>query len=191
MPLKTRISLSAQRIVKEAFQDLERAISTEDRIELKDTTLEDVRKAAYQIEDQLAARQSLRNMRRLMPLFTGLEHYSKSIEILCNGTPYLAWIWSPIKLILKVCEWRHHGCIWSGKLTLSDDTQIAADFIEAFEQIIKAYGRIAESLTRFSFLSHSFSTSTDVHMQQVLAVFYADIVKFHKESYQFVRRSGK
>lgn len=41
-------------------------------------------------------------MQRLVPLFTGLGYYAKSIEVVCNGTPYLPWIWAPIKLILKV-----------------------------------------------------------------------------------------
>jgi len=102
MPLAARVSLPAQRVVREAFEDLERTVSAGDRINLKDTVLNDVRQAAHHIEDQLAARQSLRNMRRLMPLFDGLEYYSKSIEVLCNGTPYLPWIWAPIKLILTV-----------------------------------------------------------------------------------------
>ena len=104
MSLKARISLPAQRAVRDAFNDLERALSVGDREYLDNTTLDDVRQAAHHIEDELAARQSLRNMRRLMPLFTGLEYYSKSIEVLCNGTPYLPWIWAPIKLILKVCR---------------------------------------------------------------------------------------
>ena len=102
MPLATRISLAAQRVIREAFEDLERTISVGDSADFKHTTVENVRQACHDIENQLAARQSLRNMRRLMPLFTGLEYYSKSIEVLCNGTPYLPWIWAPIKLILKV-----------------------------------------------------------------------------------------
>lgn len=102
MPLTARVSLPAQRVIREAFEDLERTLSASDRANLKDTTLDDIRQAAHHIEDQLAARQSLRNMRRLLPLFTGLEYYSKSIEVLCNGTPYLPWIWAPIKLIIKV-----------------------------------------------------------------------------------------
>ena len=102
MSLKTRVSLAAQRIIRDAFNELERTVSVDDREYLNNTTLDDVRHAAHHIEDQLASRQSLRNMRRLVPLFTGLEYYSKSIEVVCNGTPYLPWIWAPIKLILKV-----------------------------------------------------------------------------------------
>jgi hypothetical protein len=33
--------------------------------------------------------------------------------------------------------------------------------------------------------------SSNLDVQQTLAVFYADILKFHKQAYKFVRRSGK
>jgi hypothetical protein len=102
MPLKNALSPLALRIVREAFEDLERTVTPLDAREFENTTLQNVQKAALEIENCLAARQSLRNMRRLMPLFTGLEHYSKTIEVLCNGTPFLPWIWAPIKLILTV-----------------------------------------------------------------------------------------
>lgn len=88
--------------MREAFMELERVITVSDRAQLKNLSLEDVQQAALQIEKQLAASQSLRNMRRLAPLFTGLGHYSQAIEVLCNGTPYLPWLWAPIKLVLKV-----------------------------------------------------------------------------------------
>ena len=107
MPLAARkISLAAQRSIQEAFKDLEQNVSSSDRKEFADSTLDKVRQAAHMIENQLAARQSMRNMRRLMPLFTGLEYYSRSIEVLCNGTPYMPWLWAPITIILKV--WSPH-----------------------------------------------------------------------------------
>lgn len=102
MSLKKRISLEAQQIISSAFNDLKDALSTTDFVQLKDTTLDDVQEAMYKIEESLNARGIVRNMRRLLPLITGLGHYAKTIEVLCNGTPFLAWIWAPIKLILKV-----------------------------------------------------------------------------------------
>ncbi|KAK3345804.1 hypothetical protein B0T25DRAFT_460566 [Lasiosphaeria hispida] len=166
MPLSVRVSLAAQRTIRDAFRDLERTVSEKDRAGFASTTLDCVIKAAHDVEDQLAARQLLRNMRRLEPLFTGLQYYSKSIELLCNGTPYLPWIWAPIKLILKV----------------------ASDFVEAFEKIITAYARIAEPLARFKIFDQTYSSNVEI--QQTLAIFYSDILKFHKEAYKFVRRSG-
>ncbi len=66
--------------------------------------------------------------------------------------------------------------------------QVSSDFIGAFEQIMKAYSRIAESLGRFELLADSFRTKPE--LIETFAVFYADILRFHKEAYKFVRRSG-
>lgn len=94
MPLSKRAASSprAQNLIRHAFQDLEAVVSAAHSKDFAATTLEHVQKAALEIENQLAARQSMRNMRRLMPLFSGLGHYSKAIEVLCNGTPYLPWL---------------------------------------------------------------------------------------------------
>ncbi|KAF0315662.1 hypothetical protein GQ607_017099 [Colletotrichum asianum] len=166
MPLKPAASAAARRTIKDAFDQLEQTILPEDSHDFSTTTLDHVRKSALAIEDQLAARKSLRNMRRLVPLFNGLEHYGRVVEILCNGTPYLSWVWAPISLVLR----------------------IASEYIEAFEKIIKGYSRIAESLGRFRVLSEALIGKPD--FQQTLAVFYADILQFHKHAYSFVRRKS-
>lgn len=167
MPLAPPTSTLARQTIKIAYNELDRTISLVDKRELQNTTLQHVQKVALEIENQLAARQSLRNMRRLMPLFQGLEHYSKVVDILCNGTPYLPWIWAPITLILRV----------------------ASEHVEAFDRIIKGYSSIAESLKRFEILSNAFIRQPE--FQQTVAVFYADILQFHKHAYKFVRRSGE
>ncbi|KAM6534445.1 hypothetical protein FALCPG4_004082 [Fusarium falciforme] len=166
MPLKPAVSALARKTIKTAYDELDRTITPGDKRDFGNTTLQHVQKAALDIENQLAARQSLRNMRRLMPFFQGLEHYSKVVDILCNGTPYLPWIWAPVTLILR----------------------IACEYVGAFEQIIKGYASIAESLKRFEVLSDAFIGNPE--FQQTLAVFYADILEFHKHAYKFVRRSG-
>lgn len=153
--------------MRTAFHELETTITPQDSKYFSTSTLQKVRQEALNIETQLAARQSLRNMRRLMPLFTALEHYSKCVDTLCNGTPFMPWIWAPITLILRV----------------------ASEYVEAFDQIIKGYTRISESLQRIHILREAFPV--DDQFQQVLAIFYADILEFHKHAYKLVRRSGK
>jgi hypothetical protein len=167
MPLGAPVSALARQTIRSAYEDLEKTITPGDLHEIHNKrTLHDVRAACLEIEQRLAARRSLRNMRRLMPLFNGLEHYSKAIEILCNGTPYLPWIWAPISLILRV----------------------ASEYVEAFEQVIKGYSRIAETLKRFEILDSAFCSNTE--FQQTLAVFYSNLLQFHRHAYKFVHRSG-
>lgn len=65
---------------------------------------------------------------------------------------------------------------------------MASDYIDAFEKLIVAYARIAEPLARFNLLHQTHFDNLEI--QQALAVFYSDILKFHKEAYKFVRRGG-
>ncbi|KAF1849355.1 uncharacterized protein K460DRAFT_404584 [Cucurbitaria berberidis CBS 394.84] len=165
----TTLAPQARRTFQESFDRFEKTVqkrSKNDQRDFNDTTLRDVQEAAKEIEQQLAARQCLRNLKRLEPLLSGLEAYSKVVEVLCNGTPYVPWIWAPIKLMMK----------------------LATDNISAFEKLISAYAQIAENLPRFDRLSNAFRNNPD--FQQVLAVVYSDILEFHRQAYKFFRRSG-
>ena len=81
------VGLAAVDTIQQAFEDFERAVTPNDSYTFSATTLGNVRQAALDVERLLAAQQSLCNVARLEPFFAGLEHYSKVIEILCNGTP--------------------------------------------------------------------------------------------------------
>ncbi|GAW23033.1 hypothetical protein ANO14919_125810 [Xylariales sp. No.14919] len=166
MPLAPVASSQAKQTIQLAFQSLEKTISPADSRQFASTSLQDVRAAAIKLEEQLSARRCLRNMRRLEPFFKGLGHYANAVGVLCNGTPYLAWIWAPITLILS----------------------IASDYVEAFEKLINAYSRIAESLKRFEFLNSAYASDKD--FQQTLAAFYSDILQFHQHAYRFITRNG-
>ncbi|KAF2728956.1 ankyrin [Polyplosphaeria fusca] len=105
-------------------------------------------------------------MARLQPFLQAMEHYAKVVEVLCNGTPYLSWIWAPVKLMLM----------------------LSVDFLGAFEKLIDAYGRIADMLPRFDRLA--VALSHDHNFQVLLALVYADVLEFHRRAYKFVRRNA-
>ncbi|KAK6087378.1 NACHTdomain protein [Seiridium cupressi] len=143
---KPAASTLARQTIRIACEDLDSTITPTDSREFPTTTLQHVKKAALDIES--------------------LEHYAKVADVLCNGTPYLAWIWAPITLILRV----------------------ASEYVEAFEVIMKGYSKIADSLVRFEILKEAFPNNAE--FQRTVAVFYADILHFHKFAYSFVRRSS-
>ena len=68
-----------------AFRRLRDLIDMDDARAFDTTTLEDVRNAATQIEDQLEKQRRLRGFRRIEPFLAGIEQYSKVVEVLCNG----------------------------------------------------------------------------------------------------------
>jgi hypothetical protein len=76
-----------------AFQKLKLSVTSNDALVFNSTKLEDVWKAAEEIERVQRQRRSLHNVKRIEPLLLAIDKYSKPIDILCQGTPYLPWIW--------------------------------------------------------------------------------------------------
>ena len=95
-------SPQARLTLQDAFERFASTVSPVDKRLFNDTKLQDVRDEAIKIERQLRERRTQRNMARLEPFLRGLEHYAKVVEVLCNGTPFLSWIWAPVKLALMV-----------------------------------------------------------------------------------------
>lgn len=80
-------------VIGDAFEKLKRSISEEDAHDFASTTLKDVWIAVRDIENAQRKRQCAQNLRRIEPLLRGIEQYSKVIEVLCNGTPYMPYVW--------------------------------------------------------------------------------------------------
>ena len=76
-----------------AFERLKDLMSKDDVRAMASTTMDDVWTAAKEIERQLELRRSLRGLRRIQPFLAGIEQYSKVVEVVCNGTPYLPYLW--------------------------------------------------------------------------------------------------
>ena len=83
----------ASTTLEKAFSQLKISVMSQDAVLFQQTTLDDVKNAAHAIETRQRERKSMHNMARLKPFFEGLEKYSRVIEVLCNGTDYLPWIW--------------------------------------------------------------------------------------------------
>ena len=81
-----------------AFERLQDLMNRDDARAMASTTMEDVWIAAKDIEHQLELRRSLRGFRRIQPFLAGIEQYSKVIEVVCNGTPYLPYLWVTLTL---------------------------------------------------------------------------------------------
>lgn len=147
-----------------AFERLRDIVAKDDVRSFNSTRMEDVWTTARDIERHLESRRSLRGFHRIQPFLAGIEQYSKVVEVFCQGTPYLPYIWAPIKLLL----------------------QIAQGHISALEKLIDAYAMIGEAMPRFDRLSAAFRT--DPEFQQVMGHFYEDILEFHRRAYMFFRR---
>jgi hypothetical protein len=79
--------------IEAAFKHFEASIYPSDVKDFRKLTLKEVWDAARAIESDQSMRKSLRNTRRVQPLFEGLKLLGNSLEPLCQGVPYLCYIW--------------------------------------------------------------------------------------------------
>jgi hypothetical protein len=86
-------SFEANTRFETAIKDLQRVLNSSDATAFKSTTPEDVWKAVEEIQEAQRKRKSLRAMKRIEPFLNALEGYSDVIAIVCNGTPFVPWIW--------------------------------------------------------------------------------------------------
>lgn len=83
-------------LIETAFKRFENSVTLVDARYFHSTELRHVRQAAIEIENWQRQRGSLRNMRRIEPFLKAIEKYSKPMDVLCNGTPFLPWVWVSI-----------------------------------------------------------------------------------------------
>jgi hypothetical protein len=152
--------------IKKAFDDFEATIRPDDARMFRSTTLEAVREAARIIERDQAQRRTLRNLRRVEPFFQAVSRLGGAIETLCQGTPYLCFLWAPVKLILHVAD----------------------DYTEGFRTLVDAYGQIAKHLPRLDRYDAVFAHQAG--FQAALADVYTDLLEFHQAAYKLLRRPG-
>ena len=141
-------------IFKGAFDDFEAILNKSNpaaAIAFQSTSLQDVLTAVQKIENQLAARQCLRNMCRLKPFFEGLACYSKAVGVLCNGTPYLPLIWVSKPLlfensILTALEGAHYPDTSGERTTTTSYLYAALNHKLACIRLLKCARRLSINL---------------------------------------------
>ncbi|KAM3064939.1 hypothetical protein ACMFMF_011556 [Clarireedia jacksonii] len=122
---------SPQAVIAEAFEKLRRSVSEEDAHKFASTELNDVWSAIREIDSIQRKRLSAQNLRRIEPLLRGIEKYTKVIEVLCNGTPYMPYIW------------------------------IASHHRDVFEALLSAYADIGAALPRFDRYKKAFDDNLE------------------------------
>lgn len=92
---------NAESMIRNACERLKASISVVDAHQFASTELKDVWSALHQINNEQRARQSAQNLRRVEPLLKGIGKYTKVIEVFCNGTPYMPYVWVSLSNIVS------------------------------------------------------------------------------------------
>jgi hypothetical protein len=88
-----RLAPQARVMMQNAFDRLRDTMTDNDAAVLQSMQLQDVENASRELEDNLAKKGEMPNMRRLKPLFQGFRWYESASELMCKDISLLPWIW--------------------------------------------------------------------------------------------------
>ncbi|KAK4164640.1 hypothetical protein QBC43DRAFT_45733 [Cladorrhinum sp. PSN259] len=154
----------ASRLIELSCQRFRRSIEVDDDRELQRLSLEDVRQGVFDIQRELRAKQCLRNLDRLSPYLDAADRYSKAVGHLCNGVPFLPYIWAPLMVILR---------------SVRDQTH-------ALDRILSAYAQIGNALPQLARYEEAFRGNRD--FEHLLAFLFQDIAEFQIKALTLIRK---
>lgn len=90
----------AQQMLERACQRFRDELTDEEDCQIRATSWQDVQHSIVEIERQLAARQCLRNLDRISPYLKAVEGYGAVVDIFCNSSPFVPYVWASNFLFL-------------------------------------------------------------------------------------------
>ena len=89
-------------IFRAALSDFKSRLKPEERQEVQFATFEDVQKDIVQIQREQESSKTMANIARIRPFLEAMDQLGQIIEVFLNCSEFIAFIWGPIKLVLKV-----------------------------------------------------------------------------------------
>ena len=149
----------------EAWDQLKNVVSTDDAQGFNSASTQDIYELVRAIEDEHAARRTLRNTRRIKPFLDRLCQYAKAAELLCEEAA-LNWIWAPVRLMV----------------------QVAAECFDALDKLLAEFGQIARVLPDMAMITEQ--SWHNPYFQQAFAMIYVDVLAFYRRVYGILQRPG-
>ena len=76
-------------------------LSKKESESFKFSTLDDVRAAMKEIQEEQGRQNNMMNLTRLKGFLEAMEQYGKVIDVFVNSSPVLCFVWGPIKFLLQ------------------------------------------------------------------------------------------
>ncbi|KAL2132803.1 hypothetical protein VTI74DRAFT_3372 [Chaetomium olivicolor] len=151
-----------QKIFDDAKREFQSKLPAEARVQdlLGVATINELYDATDKLQRSHPTR--LRNMNRIQPFLARVQAFAGVVEVFVQVKPeILALLWGPIKLFLTwAIEWQ-----------------------QGFEAIVRTMERIGELLPLFTNVSSDFVNKE--HIQDILGLFYRDILDFYWQCLEF------
>ncbi|KAL9075640.1 MAG: hypothetical protein Q9157_003927 [Trypethelium eluteriae] len=188
-----------QSAFESALADFEKDLKPEEKQSFQYTKIEDVKLAILEMQKDQERTNTMRNLNRIQPFLMAMEEFSRIIEVFLNASPFVCYIWGPLKFLLQVrsspyliLRMRSSFSIKRRleeimvEIGLRDVRMTASKFADSFEKLLDAYRQIGEHIPLLSQYSQLFEGSEDI--RKLLRLIFTDILEFHRKALKFFSR---
>ncbi|CAI7590736.1 unnamed protein product [Penicillium crustosum] len=151
-------------LFERSLEVFKKDLNKKDRDNFKFSTLEDLEKCLTQLQAKHRSQRRMQNLNRLKPFLEAMNQFGKVVEVFCNSSELVPFLWGPVKFLLLIAD----------------------TFESAFSELLDTYEYIGENLPLL--LQYQELFHTNPHMIKVLSLMYEDILKFHRIAIQYFQQ---
>ncbi|TEY63394.1 hypothetical protein BOTCAL_0155g00160 [Botryotinia calthae] len=150
-----------------ALTSFKKRLTQGEQLRFQTTTLDEVKTAILNIQDDQSRRKSMMNLSRVKAFIEALEQYSNVVDVFLNTSSLLCFIWGPMKFCL----------------------QVASSWAESFDTLLDAYQQLVENIPLLEQYGDLFKGNS--YMVNVLALIYEDMLDFHRAALRVFSKSTR
>lgn len=151
-------------LFERSLEAFKKDLNKKDRDSFKFSTLEDLEQCLTQLQVKHRSQRRMQNLNRLKPFLEAMNQFGKVVEVFCNSSQIVPFLWGPVKFLLLIAD----------------------TFENAFSELLDTYEYIGENLPLL--LQYQELFRTNPHMIKVLSLMYEDILKFHRIAIQYFQQ---
>ncbi|OQD95723.1 hypothetical protein PENSOL_c019G09356 [Penicillium solitum] len=151
-------------LFERSLEAFKKDLNKKDRDNFKFSTLEDLEQCLTQLQAKHRSQRRMQNLNRLKPFLEAMNQFGKVVEVFCNSSEIVPFLWGPVKFLLLIAD----------------------TFENAFSELLDTYEYIGENLPLL--LQYQELFRTNPHMIKVLSLMYEDILKFHRIAIQYFQQ---
>lgn len=87
---------------RKVLTDFKKKLKPEEQAEFKITTLAELEKVAYEVQETQRKSKTARNLKKIEPFLQAMSQYTRIIEVFLNASSFLCFVWGPMKSMLLV-----------------------------------------------------------------------------------------
>ncbi|KAF9878419.1 hypothetical protein CkaCkLH20_03911 [Colletotrichum karsti] len=119
------------------------------------------------LQSKLHSGRRQQNMTRLKGFVEAMTQFGKVIDVFCQTSEVLAFVWGPWKLLLLVAD----------------------TFSHAFSELLDTYEQLGDTLLLLLQTRELFPN--DAHMAKILSSIYKDVLEFHRQAFKYFQQPSQ